>query len=166
MATYLLALGSNRRHGRHGPPRGVIAAALAALAARGLAVTAVSRRHDTEPLGPGGRRFANAAAVVATDLEPATMLAILKAVEADFGRRRGRRWGDRVLDLDILAAGDLVLRAPGLQIPHPRLAERRFVLDPLVEIAPGWRHPVHHATVRQLRARMLRATPMQPKARA
>ena len=65
-----------------------------------------------------------------------------------------------MLDLDIIGAGAVVIRAKGLQVPHPSLAERRFVLDPLMEIAPDWRHPLLHATVRQLRARAMR-----PKAR-
>lgn len=165
MASYLIALGSNRRHGRHGRPEGVLRAAIAALAELG-AVTAVSRLHATAPLGPGGRRFANAVVALESALAPADLLRRLKALEAEFGRRRGRRWGDRVLDLDILGAGALVLRAPGLQLPHPRLDGRRFVLDPLVEVAPGWRHPVRNATVRQLHARLLRAGAMRPKARA
>ena len=154
--TVLIALGSNRRHGRHGRPAGVIAAAVATLAARGLRVLACSAIHATAPVGPGGRRFANAAVAVATDRSLPDLLRLLKAVERDFGRRPGRRWGDRVLDLDILGAGASVVRRKGLTVPHPGLAHRRFVLDPLVAIAPGWRHPRLHATVRQLRARAMR----------
>jgi 2-amino-4-hydroxy-6-hydroxymethyldihydropteridine diphosphokinase len=85
----------------------------------------------------------------------------LKAIEVDFGRRGGKRWGDRVLDLDIIGAGDAIVVSAGLNVPHPRFAERRFVLDPLIEIAPEWRHPRLNATVRQLRCRAMR-----PKARA
>ena len=154
--TVLIAIGSNRRHGRHGAPEAVVTAAVAAMAAAGLRPVAVSRTFRTAPLGPGGRRFANAAAAVATDRTLLAVLAIIKAIERDFGRRGGRRWGDRVLDLDIIGAGKAVLRGGILQVPHPRMAERRFVLDPLVEIAPGWRNPVLHATVRQLRARTMR----------
>ena len=157
--TILIALGSNRRHGRHGRPEGVVAAAVAALAVAGLAVAAVSRVHATAPLGPGGRRFANAAVAVTSHLPLAEVLRRIKAIEREFGRRGGQCWGDRVLDLDIIGAGDTVLRG-ALKVPHPRMAARRFVLDPLVEIAPCWRHPLHHATVRQLRARAMR-----PKAR-
>jgi 2-amino-4-hydroxy-6-hydroxymethyldihydropteridine diphosphokinase len=158
--TILIALGSNRRHGRHGRPEAVVQAAVTAMAARGLTVVRQSRLHATAPLGPGGRRFANAAVVVRSDLPLRQVLTQLKAIERDFGRRRGRRWGDRVLDLDIIGAGATVIDSRRLQVPHPRLAGRRFVLDPLVEIAPDWRHPVLHATVRQLRARAMR-----PKAR-
>ena len=158
--TILIALGSNRRHGRHGRPEAVVAAAVAALAAAGLVVTARSRVHATAPLGPGGRRFANAAVAAESALPLPAVLRMLKTIERDFGRRGGRRWGDRVLDLDIIGAEAIVLRAGCLQIPHPRLASRRFVLDPLLEIAPDWRHPLLHATTRQLRARAMR-----PKAR-
>ncbi len=154
--TVLIAIGSNRRHHRHGAPAGVVAAAVAALAAAGLAIVAQSGIHATAPLGPGGRRFANAAVAVRCALPLPALLGLLKRIERDFGRRRGRRWGDRVLDLDIIGAGAAVVRAPGLQVPHPGVAVRRFVLDPLVEIAPDWRHPLQNATVRQLRARAMR----------
>ncbi|MBV8972295.1 MAG: 2-amino-4-hydroxy-6-hydroxymethyldihydropteridine diphosphokinase [Sphingomonadaceae bacterium] len=130
-----------------------MAAAVAALGAAGLRVVAMSRVRSTPPLGPRQRRFANAVAAVATDLPLAEVLTRLKAIERAFGRRRGRRWGPRVLDLDLVAAGKAVVRAQGLTVPHIGLAERRFVLDPLAEIAPGWRHPLLGATARQLRAR-------------
>jgi 2-amino-4-hydroxy-6-hydroxymethyldihydropteridine diphosphokinase len=157
MAIILVAIGSNRRHGRHGAPEGVVRAAIAGLPC----VLAVSPIIATAPLGPGKRRYANA--VVALDW-PGTLpalLAHLKALERGFGRRRGRRWGDRVLDLDIIAAGSMVLATRPLTVPHPQMARRLFVLDPLVQVAPRWRHPVLGLTARQLRARALR-----PKATA
>jgi 2-amino-4-hydroxy-6-hydroxymethyldihydropteridine diphosphokinase len=154
--TVLIAIGSNRRHGRFGAPEGVVAAAIAAMTARGLCITQRSRIFPTPPLGPGGRRFANAAVAVRTALAPSDVLKLIKGIEAAFGRRGGQRWGDRVLDLDIIGAGALVVREKRLQVPHPRFHLRRFVLDPLVEIAPDWRHPVLNATVRQLRARAMR----------
>lgn len=157
---YAIALGSNRRHGRHGAPRRVLAAALGTLGAAGVRVDAVSPTFPTPALGPAGRSFANAAALVATALAPPALLALLKQVERDFGRRRGRRWGLRVLDLDILLwSGGCwppahARAAPGaLALPHTGLATRAFVLDPLATIAPGWRTP-DGATVRQLRARL------------
>ena len=157
----LIGLGSNRRHGRFGRPEGILRAAVAALAAGGLRVERVSGFFPTPPMGPGGRRFANA--VIAArwdgdggDGDARALLALLKAVERDFGRKGGRRWGDRVLDLDVLALGLLVVREKGLVVPHTGLAGRRFVLDPLVEVAPDWRHPVLNATARQLRARAMR----------
>lgn len=153
--TVIVAIGSNRRHGRHGAPAGVVRAAVDALAGLG-AVVAVSRIHATAPLGPGGRRFANAVVTVRTHLSLPAVLAAIKAIERGFGRRGGRRWGDRVLDLDIVGAGGTVVRSGALVVPHPRMAGRRFVLDPLVEVAPDWRHPVLNATARQLRARAMR----------
>ena len=155
-ANLLIALGSNRRHGRHGAPAGVVRAAVAALAAAGFTVVRVSRIHTTDAVGPGGRRFANAVVAATSTRSPTAVLTALKAVERGFGRRGGRRWGARVLDLDLLAHGDTCLRTAGLTLPHARLHLRRFVLDPLVEVAPGWRHPRTHATARQLRARLLR----------
>ena len=121
---------------------------------------AVSRIRPTAPIGPGGRRFANGAVAVRSGLPLRQVLTLIKQVERDFGRRGGRRWGDRVLDLDIIGAGDAVIRTGRLIVPHPGIASRRFVLDPLVDIAPDWRHPLSHLTARQLRARAMR-----PKAR-
>jgi 2-amino-4-hydroxy-6-hydroxymethyldihydropteridine diphosphokinase len=152
MAIVLVALGSNRCHGAFGRPSGVVRGAMAALPG----VVAASPIFTTDPLGPGTRRYANA--VVALDWQGTLpgLLALLKAMERDFGRRPGQRWGNRVLDLDILAAGQVVLRARHLIVPHAELARRRFVLDPLVTVAPDWRHPVSGFTARQLRARLLR----------
>lgn len=159
-----IALGSNRRHGRHGSPQGIVAAAIVALAEAGLAVVARSAIRMTKPIGPSKRAFANAMVAVETGMAVDDLLAMLKSIERDFGRRRGRRWAERVLDLDIAAAGALVTydwrRArQGLIIPHRSLAARAFVLDPLVDIAPDWRHPVLHLTARQLRARQRRPKP-------
>ncbi len=155
-ATILIAIGSNRRHGRHGRPEGVVVAAIRALAAAGLPVVAVSRIRATAPLGPGGRRFANAAVAVHSRQPLGAVLQIIKQIEADFGRRGGKRWGDRVLDLDIIGAGRQVVRQKQLQVPHAGVADRRFVLDPLSDIAPDWRHPINGLSVRQLRARAMR----------
>jgi 2-amino-4-hydroxy-6-hydroxymethyldihydropteridine diphosphokinase len=164
MATQIIiALGSNRRHRRHGAPARVVAAAIDALAASGVRVLRRSRILATAPVGPSDRTFANAAVLAETDLAPAALLDALKAVERDFGRTRGRRWAARVLDLDIIAYGDRVVpsrlcwaTARGLVIPHRAMHLRRFVLDPVVEVAPGWRHPRLGRTVRQLRARSSR----------
>lgn len=161
-ANTLIALGSNRRHGRHGSPAGVIAAAVAALDAAGLRVVRRSRTHSTAAVGPGGRRFANAVVAVDTDLDPPAVLALLKRLEGDFGRRGAQRWGARVLDLDLLAQGAAVIATRRLTLPHPRLHQRNFVLDPLVEVAPDWRHPRLTATARQLHARLHRRKAASP----
>lgn len=157
MALYAIALGSNRRHGRYGAPARVLAAAIEALSARGVKPLAISPTFTTAPIGPSIRAFANAAALVETPLDPPALLAILKAIERDFGRRRGRRWGARVVDLDIVLwqKGSWSSRRPALIIPHIGLAERRFVLDPLVRIAPSW--PISRiGTVAQAHARLTR----------
>lgn len=135
---YAIALGSNRRHVRHGRPAGVVAAAIARLDAE-------YELFDASPIvlnkavGGAGRDFANAVALVESVLAPQAMLASLKSIERDFGRRRGRRWGERVLDLDLVAWSGGPFRSRGLSIPHARLAEREFVLGPLAAIAPQWR---------------------------
>src|SRR5687767_311970 len=99
--SYAIALGSNRRHGRHGAPAGVVGAAIAALADLGE-VERASKIRATPAMGPAGRGFANAVALLSTSLDPDELLGTLKAIERDFGRRGGRRWGPRVLDLDII----------------------------------------------------------------
>lgn len=157
MARYAIALGSNRRHGRHGKPARILAAAIDALAAAGVTPLAISPTFTTAPIGPSIRAFANAAALVETALDPPALLATLKRIEHDFGRRRGQRWGARVLDLDIVLwqNGRWSSRRPALAIPHVGLAERGFVLDPLVRIAPQWHIP-RIGTVAQARARLTR----------
>jgi 2-amino-4-hydroxy-6-hydroxymethyldihydropteridine diphosphokinase len=89
--------------------------------------------------GGAGRDFANSVALVESALEPSEMLDALKHIEREFGRRPGRRWGARVLDLDIVAWSGGKWRSPGLTIPHPAAARRHFVIEPLAAIAPGWR---------------------------
>jgi 2-amino-4-hydroxy-6-hydroxymethyldihydropteridine diphosphokinase len=150
-SSYVIALGSNRR-GRHGGPPDEVRAALAVIG--GVAVT--SPLIATAPMGPSSRRFANAAALIESDESPPALLARLKAIEADFGRRPGQRWGDRVIDLDIILWSDGVWADDRLIIPHPAFRQRRFVLDPLVQIVPDWRDPLTGLTVRQLAARLTR----------
>lgn len=156
--SYAIALGSNRRHGRHGGPGGVLRAAIGVLGELGE-IEAVSSIHATPALGPAGRGFANAAALLATELDPEALLEALKAIERRFGRRGGRRWGPRVLDLDIILWSEGPWDGPGPIVPHPAFRKRAFVLDPLTEIAPGWRDPVTGRTVRQLRARLTAPRP-------
>ncbi len=144
-AIYAIGIGSNRR-GRHGGPHREVRAAIAALGA----VVACARIMDSAPLGPSIRRFANTAVLIASDESPPMLLARLKRIEAAFGRRRGRRWGARVIDLDILLWSGGVWRDPRLTVPHVGLAQRAFVLRPLVGIAPDWRDPASRRTIRQL----------------
>jgi len=120
----------------------------------GIRVRRISNFVETEPVGgpPAQARFLNAAAAVETTLEPADLLAALQGVEAALGRDRDReqRWGPRTCDLDILLIDDVVLETEALTVPHPRLAERLFVLRPLAEIASQVVHPGRGVTVAEL----------------
>ena len=151
--SYAIALGSNRRS-RHGSPEATLRAALAE-----LRPVAASRIHATPALGPAGRGFANAVAIVDSKLEPDELLTELKALERAFGRRPGRRWGPRVLDLDIILWSDGPWDGPGPIVPHPAFRDRAFVLKPLAELVPDWRDPVSGLTVRQLLFRLTRPAP-------
>ncbi len=128
--------------------------ALRLLEQRGIRVKAVSGAYETEPWGgqsvAGQPDFINMAAVVETDISPRALLNVLLEVEKEMGRVRERKWGPRIIDLDILLYADEVMDQPGLKIPHPLMHERDFVLRPLAEIAPEALHPVLKKTVRQL----------------
>lgn len=151
---YAIALGSNRR-GRHGSPRDEVRAALAL-----LSPIAVSPVIASAPIGPSRRQFANAVALIECAEAPPALLARLKEIERAFGRRRGARWGMRVLDLDIVLWSGGAWASAGLIVPHSAFRQRRFVLDPLARIAPGWRDPVTGRTVRQLRHRLTARPPI------
>ncbi len=101
-------------------------------------IDSVSSFRETDPVGVLDQpRFVNAAARVETTLSPRELLDVLLAVERELGRERRERWGPRTIDLDLLLYGDEQLEEPGLTLPHPRLHERRFVLEPLAELNPG-----------------------------
>ena len=153
-STFVIALGSNRRGG-HGTPADEVRAALAAIGE----VVAMSGVIMTPPLGPARRQFANAVAVIESNESPPDLLARLKSIEAEFGRRHGQRWDDRVIDLDIVLWSGGFWVSDGLAIPHPLFRERRFVLDPLLRVAPDWRDPLTGYSVRQLAARLTKARP-------
>ena len=150
--SYLIALGGNRR-GAWGSPRALLARVNI------CDILVQSPIHTTAPLGPGTRSYANAVALIETDLDPPALLSHLKSIERAHGRRPGRRWGDRPLDLDIIGWSGGLWASPGLSIPHPAFRQRRFVLVPFVQIAPDWRDPVTHLTARQLLARLDRKRP-------
>ena len=145
---YIIALGSNVRHPRHGLPPAVLRAALAAMADEGLKIDAASPIIASAPLGPSRRRYANGVVRIATSLGPPALLALLKQIETRFGRLRPYRNAPRTLDLDLLLHGTTVLVTPDLVLPHPRLHERAFVLRPMAEIDPDTVVPGHGA-VRQ-----------------
>ena len=135
---YAIAIGSNRPHGRHGRPSGVIEAAIARLDEEFDLFDAAPILLNPA-LGNAGRDFANSIALVESALDPPEMLRCLKVIEREFGRRSGRRWGTRVLDLDIVAWSGGTYRSRGLTIPHKAARGRSFVMGPLATIAPDWR---------------------------
>ena len=151
---YAIALGSNRPHGRHGRPGGVIGAAIARLD-QDLGLFDASPIMLNPAHGGAGRDFANAVVLIESGLDPHAMLDALKAIERAFGRRPGRRWGARVLDLDILAWSGGRVRSHRLTIPHPRLASRAFAVGLLAAIAPDW-PLVGSLTARHLATRLAR----------
>lgn len=134
-------------------------AAMEELAAFGT-VLARSPVIATPAIGAAQRRFANAALVLESALDPPSLLAALKRTERAFGRRRGQRWGDRVLDLDIILWSGGAWRSDGLTIPHPAFAGRRFVLDPACMIASDWRTPPHGLSLAHHQARLTRPRPL------
>lgn len=149
----LIALGSNQRHHRLGRPRDVLRGAMEELACLGT-VTARSRITTTAPIGPAKRRFANAACVLESECDPPSLFQGLQQMERDFGRRSGQRWGDRVLDLDIILWSKGVFENKSLTIPHTQFRVRNFVLVPAAQIAGDWRDPLTGLTIRQLAARL------------
>ena len=151
----LIGIGSNLPSTAFGPPSANVEAALAALPAVGACVAARSSWYCSEPVPRSEQPwFINGVAALLTELEPTALLAQLLAVEDRFGRLRGEPNAARVLDLDLLDYNSLVLKTRALALPHPRLHRRRFVLLPLTELAPAWRHPLLHETAEQLLARL------------
>jgi 2-amino-4-hydroxy-6-hydroxymethyldihydropteridine diphosphokinase len=115
-------------------------------------VGAVSSIYETEPMYLEGQNwFFNCVVAVDTELQPAVLLGRLMEIEREMGRVRGERYGPRVIDIDVLFYGDLIISEPGLEIPHPKVAERPFVLVPLGEIRPDFVHPVAKVKVTALR---------------
>jgi 2-amino-4-hydroxy-6-hydroxymethyldihydropteridine diphosphokinase len=126
-------------------------------------VFAFSPPITSAPLGPSRRRYANAAAILATSLHPDELIARLHSIETHFGRdRRGQKWRARVLDIDILlwSGGIWVSRHPLLAVPHRSMRDRAFVLMPAMAIAPDWRDPLTGLTIRQLFHRLTRPKPL------
>ncbi|WP_439521463.1 2-amino-4-hydroxy-6-hydroxymethyldihydropteridine diphosphokinase [Marivita sp.] len=170
MNDFYIALGANLPSGE-GPPSETLKAAIEAIRQENIEIVAVSALYQTPCFPAGaGPDYINAAAHLKCDIQPRDILAILHGIEAKFGRERIERWGMRTLDLDLIACGDAVLpdaetyghwhglaevvqktSAPNdLILPHPRLQDRAFVLVPLRDIAPQWRHPVLNRTVEEM----------------
>ncbi|MGB7407344.1 MAG: 2-amino-4-hydroxy-6-hydroxymethyldihydropteridine diphosphokinase [Pontixanthobacter sp.] len=155
---YLIALGSNVRHAQYGSPRAVLRQAVGALGDIGT-IVAVSRTIDSAPIGPSKRRYANGAAIVASECEPPALLRTLKNIERRFGHRRGGRWQARTLDLDIILWSGGMFASPALSIPHAEFRHRSFVLGPAAAIAPDWRDPIGGLSLRRLNARLTKPRP-------
>ena len=148
----LIALGANLPSPRYGPPLAICEAALDCLTRDGTIV--VARRapwYRSAPIPASDQPpYVNGVAQLITQRDPVSLLARLHAVEQAFGRTRAAPNAARTLDLDLLAHGDYVVHEKDLQLPHPRMHERGFVLVPLCDIAADWRHPERDLTARQM----------------
>ncbi len=151
----LIGVGSNMP-GPWGAPEETVIRVPLELDRGPVRVARVSSPLRTTPFGMTDQpAFTNAALAIETDLPPAALLSHLQALERRAGRHRGIRWGPRTLDLDLLDYRGLVREEPsGLVLPHPGIAERPFVLIPLIQIAPEWRHPVTGLTAAQMLAKV------------
>jgi 2-amino-4-hydroxy-6-hydroxymethyldihydropteridine diphosphokinase len=158
----LIGIGGNLDSPQYGPPCETLTAALAALEADGIRILALSSWYRTEPMPRSSQPwFVNAIVSIATALGPEKLLAALQSMETRFGRVRSEPDAARVLDLDLIDYQGKVVQTPCLVLPHPRLHQRRFVLAPLAEIAPNWRHPLSGLTADQLLAQLSDEQPVE-----
>ncbi|PPJ65134.1 2-amino-4-hydroxy-6-hydroxymethyldihydropteridine diphosphokinase [Cuspidothrix issatschenkoi] len=141
-----ISLGSNL-----GNCQATLAGALTALEqTSGITIQTQSSWYQTKAIGPTQPDYLNGCATLLVEISPQALLENLLTIEQQFGRVRQEHWGPRTLDLDLLLYDDLILHEPNLQIPHPRMAERAFVLVPLAEIAPNWRDPISKRIIQDL----------------
>lgn len=146
MHTVYLALGTNL-----GDRIVHIQRALMQLFTSGIVVTRCSAIWETEPFGITDQPwFLNAVVEAQTSREPLELLRLVKELEATMGREPAFVNGPRIIDIDLLFSDDTCIQSEELILPHPRIAERRFVLEPMVELAPDWKHPISGLTMRQL----------------
>ena len=141
-----LSLGSNI-----GESQTILEAAIEILAQTpGILLEARSSWYQTKAVGPPQPDYLNGCVTLQVEILPQQLLEILLGIEQQFGRVRHERWGPRTLDLDLLLYDDLIVDTPNLQIPHPRMRDRAFVLVPLAEIAPDWIEPVSGCVIKEL----------------
>ncbi len=146
MATVFIGIGSNL-----GDREENCRNAIKLLIERGIKVTKLSPKLETDPWGVKDQpKFINVVIEAETDQEPSDLLNVLKNIEAELGRRGEIRWGPRVIDLDILLYDTQVIKTNGLEIPHPGMRDRDFVLKPLAKIAPDIQHPVFRKSIKEL----------------
>ncbi|MEO8028709.1 MAG: 2-amino-4-hydroxy-6-hydroxymethyldihydropteridine diphosphokinase [Bryobacteraceae bacterium] len=151
MKTVYLALGTNL-----GDRAAHLDEALRRLEESDVHVVAVSSRYETAPLEVTSQpQFLNMVAKAETRFFPRQLLRVLLRIEREMGRIRKVAKGPRLIDLDLLLYGTSIIRSPELEVPHPRMQDRRFVLEPLAELAPDLRHPVSRKTIRELLGRVL-----------
>lgn len=165
----LIGLGGNLSAPGFGSPLAGLRAALDRLSEHGIRTLRLSDWYRSAPVPPSDQPwFVNGVAAVATDLPPPALLARMLAVEVSLGRQRLSDTTARTVDLDLLAYGDMVgdwtasADLPSVSLPHPRLAERAFVLVPLADVAPDWRHPVSRRSVREMLAALPDRADIEP----
>ncbi|MBI4835331.1 MAG: 2-amino-4-hydroxy-6-hydroxymethyldihydropteridine diphosphokinase [Planctomycetes bacterium] len=144
--TAYLGLGSNLGRKKYN-----ISKAIRLMEEAGIQILRRSRFYKTKPVGFINQPdFINAAVKIRTVFSPEQLLKLLKGIEKRMGRVRVHRWGPRIIDIDVLLYGKRIVKMRGLTIPHPRMHERAFVLQPLAQIAPGLRHPLFKVTIKKL----------------
>ncbi len=146
MAQALIALGSNL-----GDSRAILEAAIETLNKKpGIQVKTHSSWYETPPLGPPQPNYLNGCALLETEITPEELLTTLLEIEREFGRVRREKWGPRIIDLDLLLFDNLIQQTPQLQVPHPQMRQRAFVMIPLAEIVPNWIDPITGKTIAEL----------------